>query len=119
MLSLEVELLTDVYRANAPDGSHAEWPPHPERVFSALTQAWDEGGQIASDRQALEWLESLASPTIEADPSPSSRDAPVVYVPPNDPRGDEINVLPEMRSRQARAFRAVTPDEPRVYICWD
>ena len=32
MLTLELELLTGVYRAALPDGSAAEWPPHPERV---------------------------------------------------------------------------------------
>jgi CRISPR-associated protein Csb2 len=44
MLALKIELLTGVYRASLPDNSRSEWPPHPERVFSALVQAWGDGG---------------------------------------------------------------------------
>ncbi len=66
MLTLEIELLTDVYRASLVDQSAAEWPPHPERVFSALVQAWGDGGQRAEERAALEWLEALVVPHIEA-----------------------------------------------------
>ncbi len=57
MLTLEIELLTGVYRAALPDGSSAEWPPHPERVFSALVQAWADGGCDSQERAALEWIE--------------------------------------------------------------
>ena len=67
MFALEIELLTGAYRAELPDRSHAEWPPHPERVFSALVQAWGDGGCDAKEREALEWLESLPAPLIEAD----------------------------------------------------
>jgi CRISPR-associated protein Csb2 len=61
MLVLEIELLTGVYRAALPDGSGAEWPPHPERVFSALAQAWGDGGCDARERAALQWLERQES----------------------------------------------------------
>ena len=52
MLALEIELLTGAYRASLVDGSAAEWPPHPERVFSALAQSWGDGGCDAKDTGA-------------------------------------------------------------------
>ncbi|MGD9535549.1 MAG: type I-U CRISPR-associated protein Csb2 [Alphaproteobacteria bacterium] len=120
MLALEIELLTGVYRAGLPDGSGAEWPPHPERVFSALVQAWGDGGCDPGEREALEWLENLGAPQIEADPSDQcdERTTPTVFVPPNDPRGNELAVLPERRRRQARTFRAIIPTHPTVRFAW-
>jgi CRISPR-associated protein Csb2 len=112
MLTLDVELLTGCYRAALPDGSGAEWPPHPERVFSALVQAWGDGGREDEGRRALEWLEALMPPRIEASPEHRERTAPTVYVPPNASRGNEVMMLPEHRRRQARTFRAAVPQEP-------
>lgn len=120
MLALEVELLTGVYRAASPDGSGAEWPPHPERVFSAFVQAWGDGGRDSIEREALAWLESLGAPWIEACAigECAERDAPTVFVPPNDARGNELSVLPERRRRQARSFCATIPLDPRVRFRW-
>ncbi|MCC6779311.1 MAG: type I-U CRISPR-associated protein Cas5/Cas6 [Hyphomicrobiales bacterium] len=120
MVTLEIELLTGLYRAALPDGSGAEWPPHPERVFSALAQAWGDGGCDAVERDALEWLEKQAAPCIEADDDNqwAERTAPVVFVPPNDARGGEIVVLPDRRPRQARSFRAAVPADRFVRMCW-
>lgn len=126
MLTLELELLTGLYRAALPDGAGAEWPPHPERVFSALVQAWGDGGEQERERAALEWLEQLPAPAIEASPSGgddmtargSSRDAPVVFVPPNDASGDKIAVLPQRRSRQPRTFHASVPESSMVRMQW-
>ena len=126
MLTLELELLTGAYRAALPDGSGPEWPPHPERVFSALVQAWGDGGAQDAERAALEWLERLPAPAIEASPQTdvessrrvSSRDAPVVFVPPNDANGDDLRALPERRSRQQRTFHAAIPDSPVVRMQW-
>jgi CRISPR-associated protein Csb2 len=131
MLTLEIELLTGVYRASLPDGSRAEWPPHPERVFSALVQAWGDGGRRDDEKATLEWFEALSPPILYADdvPTTSMRDAWTVYVPPNDLRGDELGVMPERRPRQARFFRAVVPDVERrledeaspahVHLAWN
>lgn len=110
MLTLEMELLTDVYRASLVDQSAAEWPPHPERVFSALVQAWGDGGQRPEERTALEWLEALDAPEIEAGDIIGERTAPVVYVPPNDARSTDLAIVPAQRNRQERRFRAVIPD---------
>lgn len=120
MLILEIELLTGVYRAALPDGSAAEWPPHPERVFSAFAQAWGDGNCDPRERAALEWLERQGPPLIDADPPEhcAERTAPTVFVPPGDLRGDEIPVLPERRSRHARVFRAAIPATPLVRFAW-
>ncbi len=120
MLILEIELLTGVYRAALPDGSAAEWPPHPERVFSAFAQAWGDGNCDPRERAALEWLERQGPPLIDADPPEdwAERTAPTVYVPPNDSRGNEIPVLPDRRRRQARVFRAAIPATPLVRFAW-
>jgi CRISPR-associated protein Csb2 len=117
VLTLEMELLTGTYRASLPDGSGAEWPPHPERVFSAFVQAWGDGGMDDAERKALEWLEALEPPEIEASGA-YDRDAPTVFVPPNDVRGERLDVLPDRRKRQARAFRVCVPDVPLVRLCW-
>lgn len=119
MLTLEIELLTGAYRAALPDGTAAEWPPHPERIFSALVQAWADGDHQPQERTALEWLERQDLPTIEASESFSDRDAWVVYVPPNDPRGSDLEALPAMRKRQARDFRAAIPTDPIVRLRWN
>ncbi len=110
MLDLESEFLSGVYRAGLPDGSLGEWPPHPERIFSALVQSWGDGGKRDDEREALEWLEALPPPILEAenhDPK-DMRDAFTVYVPPNDPVGAKLDVLPAHRKRQARTFRALS-----------
>src|SRR6266702_2240092 len=120
MLALEIELLTGVYRAALPDGSGPEWPPHPERVFSALAQAWGDSGCDPREGAALVWLEKQGAPCIEADreDNVANRDAPTIFVPPNDARGDEISVLPERRRRQARIFRAAVPATTVVKLAW-
>ncbi|HLI62914.1 MAG TPA: type I-U CRISPR-associated protein Csb2 [Terriglobales bacterium] len=120
MLALEIELLTGVYRATLPDCSAAEWPPHPERVFSALAQSWGDGGCDVQERAALEWLERLPAPLIEADPPEncSERSSPTVFVPPNDARGGDIAVLPERRPRQARDFKVQVPTNPLIRLVW-
>lgn len=119
MLTLEVELLTGAYRASLLDGSAAEWPPHPERVFSALVQAWGDGGREDSERAALEWLERLSPPSIEANPAiGTERTAPTVFVPPNDAKGGDAGTLPDRRGRQARTFRVISPPDPVVRFAW-
>jgi CRISPR-associated protein Csb2 len=120
VIVLEIELLTGVYRAALPDNSGAEWPPHPERVFSALAQAWGDGGSNPAERAALEWLEAQKAPSIEADGEGEwyQRSAPTVFVPPNDARGADIAVLPDRRPRQARSFRAAVPFDPLIRMLW-
>lgn len=149
MLVLEIEYPTGVaVAASAYDRAAAEWPPHPDRVFSALVSAWAERGQDEPERTALEWLERLDAPLI-IPPDAGRRQVPDVYVPPNGletpPRdmqwlrklraGVPLNkktgevsafrraraVLPaERTNRQARQFPAVVlpGDETRVWLLW-
>jgi CRISPR-associated protein Csb2 len=121
MLTLELELLTGMYRASVVDGSGAEWPPNPDRVFSALVQAWADGGRRDEERRALEWLEQQQYPVIEASAPADApeRDAAIVYVPPNDVSGADPTALPDARSRRERRFRARAPLAACVRFQWD
>ncbi len=130
-LRLDVRLLTLAYRAASPsDRTRPEWPPHPDRIFSALVCAWAESDGSDAEAEALRWLESLDPPLVDA-PDATARDVATVYVPPNDeairPRRKSggrnkppklIAPLGSLRPRQARTFPAVIPDEPRVRYWW-
>lgn len=41
------------------DKDLVEWPPHPDRLFCALVQAWGDLGESERGAQALRWLEQL------------------------------------------------------------
>lgn len=90
-LLLEIEFLAGVCRAaREPAIVEPEWPPQPDRVFSALVSAWAARGERDDERSALEWLEAQMAPTIHAGEY-TARTAPGVFVPPNDfqsPNGD-------------------------------
>ncbi len=47
----------DVRSGNEKD--EVEWPPHPDRLFSALVQAWGDLGETERGRAALLWLEQV------------------------------------------------------------
>lgn len=121
-LALEIEFLTGVaFAAREPDSGDPDWPPQPDRVFSALVATWGARGEQASEAAALRWLEEQPPPVIEESES-EPRTAPVAYVPPNDPRsgrtGDKT-VLPAYRRRQARRFPSSRPLDPVVRFYWD
>ena len=83
-LLLEIEFLTGVCRAaREPGDDTPDWPPQPDRVFSALVSAWAARGERPDERAALEWLETQPPPVIHASDH-SSRTTPDVFVPPND-----------------------------------
>ncbi len=64
-LSVTIRLLTDSYDAGATDDrARAEWPPHPARLFCALTAA----ARGEADRAALRWLETQRPPMVWAAP---------------------------------------------------
>lgn len=113
-LILEVEFLTGVYRGTSEPSDHfTDWPPQPDRVFSALVAAWGARGESDRERNALEWLEGQAPPAIHAAPA-SARAAPAVYVPVNDPSSSKSadiyrRVLPDERPRRERRFPAARP----------
>ena len=125
-LVLEIEFLTGVCRAaHSPASTEPDWPPQPDRVFSALVAAWAARGEYSNERRALEWLERQPPPAIHAGGC-TARTAPDVFVPPNDQRSSSVadnylKVMPEWRSRHARQPRrfpvAWLPD-PVVEMIW-
>lgn len=122
-LVLEIEFLTGVCRAgHGPGDESPDWPPQPDRVFSALTAAWGVRGERPVERMALEWLERQPPPFIRAS-GHSARTAPEVFVPPNDAKASRtvkayLKVLPEHRPRQPRRFPVARPDDPNVELVW-
>lgn len=122
-LALEIEFLTGVCRsARGPSDDSPDWPPQPDRIFSALVSAWGVRGETAEERAALEWLECQPPPDIRAS-GYSARTAPDVFVPPNDSKASKalktyIRVLPERRMRQPRKFPVARPDYPNMELVW-
>ncbi|MQX38254.1 type I-G CRISPR-associated protein Csb2 [Roseospira navarrensis] len=118
MLVVEVEYLTGVARAANDRGDAADWPPQPDRLFSALTASWAARGEIATERRALEWLEAQAPPRlIHADFE--ARSVVPVFVPPNDDSSSSVTILPARRRRQERRFPAAWPADPLVRFVWE
>jgi CRISPR-associated protein Csb2 len=121
-LVLEIEYLSGVsFAAVGPDSEMPDWPPQPDRIFSALVATWAARGESPEERQALEWLESRPAPRLLAsDMEP--RTGATVFVPPNDPRSDKQKhaggVLPALRKRQPRRFPAARPHDPVVRLFW-
>jgi CRISPR-associated protein Csb2 len=144
LFALRVEFLTGQYCAQAHDDrGWPEWPPHPARLFSALVAAWAQAGEDPTERVALEWLERLPAPAIQAseaevrgvDPARSRgrRDRLVTvtnYVPVNDacvisPSGvpkqyDQITAArakvegAESDAARAKAAKALATQERRL-----
>lgn len=122
-LVLEIEFLTGECRAARSPASEApDWPPQPDRVFSALVCAWAVRGGRRDERQALEWLEEQPPPIVHAS-AHVARTAPDVFVPPNDLKFSKtaktyIKVMPDARPRQPRRFPVARPDDPVMAIVW-
>jgi CRISPR-associated protein Csb2 len=117
MLAVEIEFLTGLARAANNRGDAPDWPPQPDRLFSALVATWAARGMRPEERAALEWLERAEPPSVEASRA-SGRTVPKVYVPPNDDTGTAITILPERRRRQERRFPASVPDDPVIRWLW-
>lgn len=125
MLNIEVEFLMGrAVLSQCSDRTRAEWPPHPQRLFSALVSAYGELGAQAEHEHALRWLESLPAPEIKADLSPAFRTTPSYFVPVNDEairsdssRADYRHVL-DRRIRHERFFPAVVPEDPVLVYQW-
>jgi CRISPR-associated protein Csb2 len=133
-LMLEIEYLTGVaFAAQGPDSDFPDWPPQPDRVFSALVATWGARGEQDGEAIALKWLEKQVVPTIAASKA-EPRTAPAVYVPPNDcetTKGkslpklnskqfkNALGVIPSFRARKERIFPASRPDDPVVRFYWE
>lgn len=121
-LVLEVEYLSGVAFAAVSAGTdRADWPPQPDRIFSALVATWAARGQLQSETRALEWLEALPVPLLMASEA-AQRTSHVSFVPPNDSSAEKqkhaLHVVPQLRNRQPRRFPAVRPEDPRVRLLW-
>jgi len=111
------------------DRRSPEWPPHPDRVFQALTDAWGTRGEDPDERAALEWLESLAPPHVVA---PDGEEAvwqgaaPTVFVPTNDIEGTrrseygdkQLALLPRHRKRKGRTFPCMVVGDATCALVW-
>lgn len=119
-LVLEIEFLTGECRAAHSPASGPDWPPQPDRVFSALVASWATRGERSSERFALEWLEAQSPPVIHAG-THTVRTAPAVFVPPNDQRSskDALALIPTMRPRQPRRFQVARLDDPVMAMVWE
>ena len=66
------------------DRHRPEWPPHPQRLFSALVAIWADADEPDPlEREALEWFETLAAPEIRCSAA-FTRSAVISFVPVND-----------------------------------
>lgn len=109
MLCLEIAWVTGTaFLARDPSDPAPDWPPQPDRIFSALVASWGLGGEDQGERAALEWLEAQEPPQLHLPEPHHDRQTVKVYVPPNDPKG--IAVLPSHRKRQERTFPACVLD---------
>jgi CRISPR-associated protein Csb2 len=127
MFAIEVEYLLG--RAVATDASQrdrAEWPPHPQRLFSALVDAHHADASPAGEA-ALRWLEAAGSPSLRVAHRENvdfwRRDIGKHWVPINDelPSGEKnlrAAPLPQQRRRQERYFPAVTLSDACVQFIW-
>lgn len=122
-LLLEIEFLTGVCRAaRGPADPAPDWPPQPDRIFSALVASWGVRGEDPAERAALEWLERQSPPSVHASEA-EARCAPRVFVPPNDARASKterryLEVLPEKRPRQPRRFPVARPEQAGMFLVW-
>lgn len=120
-LVLEIEYLTGTCFATiGQEKAEVDWPPQPERVFSALVATWAAHGELQPEADALEWLEKQPPPWVEAS-GYEARSNVASYVPPNDPqtgRNGDKTVMPALRKRQPRRFPAVRPHDSTVRFHW-
>ncbi|MEA3197555.1 MAG: CRISPR-associated protein Csb2, partial [Gammaproteobacteria bacterium] len=120
-LVLEIEYLLGVsFAARIPANSEPDWPPQPDRIYSALVAAWGARGERSDERAALEWLEAQNLPELAVSEG-FARTAAIAYVPPNDPQTGRVGdraVIPALRRRYPRRFPAYRPNDPIVRLIW-
>lgn len=134
MIAIGIRYLNGWSMAAAADGSDkamAEWPPHPDRLFMAMSAAYFETDRDPAEHAALLWLERQPAPELQASLDISRRTIVTHYVPVNDlsaPRSSGhvdakqiaagLQLLPERRLRQARQFPVVVPQNDTVHFIW-
>ncbi len=130
-MSIGIEFLGRRYYAQDPQSAklRAEWPPHPDRLFSALVASAYARAQDSTldmrERAALIWLEKLPAPQWSGPVALGKGRLIQTFAPTNavDPRGAgakrliQLEALPEFRSRQPRDFASIAVDRPG-YWTW-
>ncbi len=127
MFAIDIEYLSGVcYAATAHDDGVAEWPPSPDRLFSALVDSMSSMDDGPAKAGALRWLESLEPPEVMCPPH-GARDVHAFWVPVQDRKGGDGRHydgrgpgLPPV-ARKPRWFPAVAlPDDERtVTMAWN
>ncbi len=85
-----------------------EWPPHPDRLFSALVQAWGDLGEPPNAFRALEALENAGAPWIQAGELLSVNKT-IRYVPVND------RFEPHQKGKTKDQREGKTNDQKKLY----
>ena len=117
MLAIEVEyLLGRVFAADFRDQEESEWPPHPDRLFSALVAAHHDTFGTEPERTALAWFQRLSPPEVAAGLKGVSD--PVVTFVPTNYAGKSGSTHPEQRGKQPRTFPVQGPSSPIVHFVW-
>ena len=82
-LVLSIRFLDGRYHGLTNNGTQAEWPPSPFRLFQALVAGNSRASELSEPvRGALTWLESLEAPDIFSPPAQAGR-VTITYVPNN------------------------------------
>ena len=117
MLAIEVEyLLGRAYASDFRDQDEPEWPPHPDRLFSALIAAHHDTFGTEQERAALAWFQRLDPPEVSAG-EPGFGNSVVNFVPTNY-AGKSGSSHPDQRGKQPRTFPAQGPSSPVVHFIW-
>jgi len=136
MITLGIRYLNGFAAASDPDDRDAaEWPPHPGRIFMALTASHFQTDASASGRTALEWLEQQGSPQIHCSTG-LSRDVVTQFVPVNPRIADENKAREKertagkkpppalqsapgiIRTRQPRTFARTWLEDDTIWLVW-
>jgi CRISPR-associated protein Csb2 len=114
-LSILVRLRGGRYDAGGERPSESEWPPHPARVFCALTAS----AESDADWSALRWLEQQSPPQVWADPvGRVHRSRTRAWVVENAIRPDGGNLNWPARNNGFRARAFAVPSCESFAIVW-
>jgi CRISPR-associated protein Csb2 len=117
MLAIEVEyLLGRAFASDFRDQEEPEWPPHPDRLFSAMIAAHHDTFGTDAERAALVWFQRLDAPEVSAGTA-GEGNAVVTFVPTNY-AGASGSTHPEERGKQPRVFPMQGPSSPVVHFIW-
>lgn len=123
MFSITVQFIHGIYEATSNDApGKPEWPPHPARLFSGLVAVADG----ADDDAALDWLERLPPPLIDASAAVSASRRSTFVITNDFVKASQIAKTGgrhmEFSGRIAsgqRTWARVAPRHPQVVFSWE